>query len=111
MKTRLAFVLSLPLLAPLAYADDAVDQPPVATPADKHVELKNASSSDAKNLPPPVLVAKENLATAKRTLDQNVKNMIAQYGANSPQAIQAKDDERARLAELRREIVAARQRH
>src|SRR5437762_2627381 len=110
MKTRLVFVLSLPLLAPLTYADDAVDQPPAATPADKHVELKNASSSDAKNIPPPVLIAKENFAAAKRTLDQHVKDTIAQYGPNSPQAIQARDDERARLAVLRREIVAARQR-
>jgi hypothetical protein len=109
MKIRLAFLFALPLLAPLAYADDAVDQPPAATPADKHVELKNAASSDAKNLPPAVLEAKKRLAVEKRTLDLHVKDVITQFGPTSPQAIQAKEDARARLAQLRREIAIARQ--
>ena len=111
MKTRLAFLLALPLLAPLAYADDAVDQPPTATPADKHAELKNADSSDAKNLRPAVLEAKKKFAVEKRTLDQHIKDIVTQFGPNSPQAIQAKENAHARLAELRREIALARPKH
>jgi hypothetical protein len=110
MKALLLFLLSLPLVVPFAMADDTVSQAPVATPADKHTELKNAASSDAKDIPPAVLEAKKKFAVEKRTLDQHIKDVIAQFGPTSPQAIQAKEEAHARLAELRTEIAAARKR-
>ena len=113
LKTRLAFLLSVPLLFPsLARADDSTPnsvQPPAATPVDKHAELKDQAPSDAKDVPKPVFEAKKKFAEEKRALDQQVKNAIVQFGQNSPQAEQARKDAKMRLSELRQDIRRAQQ--
>ena len=106
MKTPWVLLLSIPLLLPLRVTGD--DAGPVTRPAvDTHAAMKQTPST-AKDVPVPVLEAKRKFADEKRVLDQKIQQVVVQYGADSPQAHQAKADARKMLAELRKEIEKAR---
>ena len=110
MKIRFVILLSLPLLTPLLRADDAITQPAVPMPADKHAELKNQAPSDVKDIPKPVLVAKQKFSDEKKVLDQAIKIAVKDHGPKSPEAIEARRVAHERLAVLRQEIRLARER-
>ena|SRR5579864_1728167 len=110
MKIPAALLVFVFLFLPqLAKSDDVSNptQPPAASPEENHGDLKLAPSA-TKDVPAAVLEAKKKFATEKRALDQQIKQVVAQFGPNSPEAENARSNARAQLAELRKQIEIAR---